>query len=56
MGSPQGPTTEQYSRLEKAGMLKMYDIPVLQKVKKGVIQIKTSIQRQGVGFAKIEWE
>ncbi|MCX6333079.1 MAG: beta-xylosidase [Bacteroidia bacterium] len=56
MGSPQDPTTEQYSRLEKAGMLKMYDIPVVQKVKKGVIKIKTSIQRQGVGMVKIEWD
>jgi xylan 1,4-beta-xylosidase len=55
IGSPQNPTAEQYSDLEKAGMLKMYETSVNGKVKKGVLQINTQIQRQGTGLIKIEW-
>ena len=56
MGSPQNPTQEQYAELEKAGMLQMYGNSFRGKVKNGVFQIETSIQRQGVGLLKIEWE
>jgi len=56
IGSPQNPSAEQYTELEKAGMLKMYGISVNGKVKKGLLQINTKIQRQGVGLVKIEWK
>jgi len=56
MGSPQNPSSSQYSELEKAGMLHEYGKPVSAKVKNGTAQIKTSVQRQGVGMLKIEWK
>jgi xylan 1,4-beta-xylosidase len=56
MGSPQNPSPEQYTELEKEGMLKMYGNADNGKVKKGVMQINTSIQRQGTGLIKIEWK
>ena len=56
MGSPQSPSPEQYSELEKSGMLGMYGKNAKGKVKNGALQISTSIQRQGVGFLKIEWK
>ncbi len=56
MGSPQNPAPEQYSELEKAGMLKAYGKSNKVKVKDGMAQINTTIQRQGVGLLKIEWK
>jgi xylan 1,4-beta-xylosidase len=55
-GSPQDPSPDQYSELEKAGMLKVYGKNERVKVKDGMAQINTTIQRQGVGLLKIEWE
>jgi xylan 1,4-beta-xylosidase len=56
MGSPQNPSTEQYTKLEKAGMLQMTGSQAPAKPKKGVLKIKTQIQRQGVGLLKISWK
>lgn len=55
MGSPQNPSAEQYKQLEKAGMLALAGSPGSVKVKKGIMKIKTQIQRQGVGLLKISW-
>jgi xylan 1,4-beta-xylosidase len=56
MGSPQNPAPEQYSQLEKAGLLQTEGSPEPVKLKKGVLKIKTQIQRQGVGLLKISWK
>lgn len=56
MGSPQNPTPEQYTELEKAGMLKMYGKPVTGKTKNSTLFLDTPLQRQGVGFIKIAWD
>lgn len=56
IGSPQNPSPEQYSRLEKAGMLEAYGKSSKVKVKNGMAQIITTIQRQGVGLVKIKWK
>jgi len=56
MGSPQSPSPEQYTELEKSGMLGMYGKSAKGKVKNGALRISTSIQRQGVGLIKIEWK
>jgi xylan 1,4-beta-xylosidase len=56
MGSPQNPSPDQYSELEKAGMLMPYGKSNKIQVKDGMAQINTTIQRQGVGLLKIEWK
>jgi xylan 1,4-beta-xylosidase len=56
MGSPQNPTPEQYSELEKSGQLQIYGTPVKEKVKKGVLSVSKMLPRQGVILLKIEWE
>jgi xylan 1,4-beta-xylosidase len=56
MGSPQDPSPEQYSKLEKSGMLEVFGKSYSQKVKNSAAQISTTIQRQGVGLLKIEWK
>ena len=56
MGSPQNPSPEQYSELEKAGMLHNPGKSTAIKVNHGMAKINTTIQRQGVGLIKIVWE
>ena len=54
MGSPQNPTKEQITTLEKAGQLKMIDKPKKITVK-GKTELKILLPRQGVSLLKIDW-
>lgn len=56
MGSPQKPTTAQIATLEKAGQLAMLGQPKTFKVKDGKLTLRTHLERQAVGFMKLEWE
>jgi xylan 1,4-beta-xylosidase len=56
MGSPQEPTPEQYSQLEKAGQLSMPGKAVAEKVKDGRLIYNMRLQRQGVSLVKISWK
>ena len=54
MGSPQNPTKEQITGLEKAGQLQMIDKPKRITVKEKT-ELKISLPRQGVSLLKINW-
>jgi xylan 1,4-beta-xylosidase len=54
MGSPQNPTLEQISLLEKAGQLQMMNEPVKMKVK-DKMKIGIHLPRQGVSLLKLSW-
>jgi xylan 1,4-beta-xylosidase len=54
LGSPQTPTREQYSQVEKAGQLGSLDEPRKIDVKGGKIPIRFSLPRQGVSLLVIE--
>jgi xylan 1,4-beta-xylosidase len=56
MGSPQNPTSEQYSALEKAGQLQPYGIQEKQKVKSGSLVLKNVLPGQGVELLVIKWD
>jgi xylan 1,4-beta-xylosidase len=56
MGSPQNPSPQQYSELEKAGALKMTKGPVKIKVREGSVSIPVSLPGQAVSLIKLEWE
>jgi xylan 1,4-beta-xylosidase len=56
MGSPQNPSPQQYSELEKAGMLKMTEGPVKIKVREGSVSIPVILPGQAVSLIKLEWE
>jgi xylan 1,4-beta-xylosidase len=55
MGSPQAPTPEQYTELEKAGQLQMTGSPEKTKVTKGKLSFNTMLPRQGVALFVIKW-
>jgi xylan 1,4-beta-xylosidase len=55
MGSPQNPTKEQITRLEKAGQLQMLGKPQKLPVKGGVLKTIISLPRQGVSLIKADW-
>src|SRR6187399_477307 len=54
MGSPQNPTTEQITLLEKAGQLEMLNEPVKTKANNKMI-LKIQLPRQGVSLLKLDW-
>jgi xylan 1,4-beta-xylosidase len=54
MGSPQNPTTEQITLLEKAGQLEMLNEPVKTKTNNKMI-LKIQLPRQGVSLLKLDW-
>lgn len=56
MGSPQNPTPEQYTELEKAGLLKMIQGREKIKVREGMATLNLSMPVQAVSLIKIEWE
>ena len=56
MGSPQNPSPQQYSELEKAGALKMTEGPVKIKVREGSVSIPVSLPGQAVFLIKLYWE
>ena len=55
MGSPQKPTQEQITELEKAGKLKPYTSPVWLKASKEKTTYKIELARQGVSLLKFSW-
>jgi xylan 1,4-beta-xylosidase len=56
MGSPQDPSPDQYSELEKVGQLQMSDSPGNMKIRNGILSFDTMLQRQGVSLFVIKWE
>jgi xylan 1,4-beta-xylosidase len=54
MGSPQNPTAEQITTLEKAGQLQMINKPVKMKANNKMI-LKIQLARQGVSLLKLDW-
>ena len=55
MGSPQNPTAEQISVLEKAGQLQTMGKPEKLKVTSGKLSVSLSIPQQGVSLLKMDW-
>lgn len=55
MGSPQNPTQEQISKLEKAGQLATLGPPEKLKVTNGLIKINMDLPRQGVSLIQLLW-
>jgi xylan 1,4-beta-xylosidase len=55
MGSPQNPTAEQISELERAGQLQMQGSPKWISINNGATVIDISIERQGVALLKLQW-
>lgn len=55
MGSPQNPSSEQYTELEEAGQLQLMGAPELIKTKDGEVVINFQLPRQGVSLLKISW-
>jgi xylan 1,4-beta-xylosidase len=56
MGSPQNPSPEQISQLEKSGQLEMTGSPELINTKAGLVSLPSVLARQGVVLLKIEWK
>ena len=56
MGSPQNPSPQQYSELEKDGILKMTEGPVKIKVREGSVTIPVGRPGQAVSLVKLKWE
>jgi len=56
MGSPQQPTVEQISTLEKSGQLQMMDLPKTSQIKNGIWETSISMPTQAVSLFKIDWK
>lgn len=54
MGSPQNPTKEQITELEKAGQLQMMGKPRKLNVKSNMV-LQIQLPQQGVGLLKLDW-
>lgn len=55
IGSPQNPTAEQVTELERAGQLQMYTSPQWIKVVNGTVTIEMQLPRQAVSLLKLDW-
>jgi xylan 1,4-beta-xylosidase len=55
MGSPQSPTTEQYSQLEREGKLQLLHPPGWHTATKGTLPIRFALPRQGVSLIVLTW-
>ena len=55
MGSPQQPTPEQYTALERAGHLHMADSPRWVQAKDGQVRASFNLQRHGVSLIRVTW-
>ena len=55
MGSPQNPTKEQITILEKAGQLEKVTVMKNQLVKQGKLKITTTLAQQAVVLVKADW-
>jgi xylan 1,4-beta-xylosidase len=54
MGSPQNPTKEQITELEKAGQLQMMGKPQKLKVQNKMV-LPIQLPQQGVSLLKLDW-
>jgi xylan 1,4-beta-xylosidase len=54
MGSPPAPSAGQYSELEKAGQLALFDQPEKIRVENGKASVKFTLPRQGVALLLVE--
>jgi xylan 1,4-beta-xylosidase len=55
MGSPQGPTPEQYARLKAAGQLQLLTSPDWVEVVGGSVQLRVDLPRQATSLLHLEW-
>jgi xylan 1,4-beta-xylosidase len=55
MGSPQSPTAEQYSQLEREGKLGLLQPPGWHTTTKGTLPVKFTLPRQGVSLIVLNW-
>ena len=55
MGSPQGPTPEQYAQLERAGQLQLLGSPEWRAAAEGRLPMQFMLPRQGVSLLTITW-
>ena len=55
LGSPESPTKEQISVLEKAGQLTLLTSPTFIKPKNGALKIGVTLPRQGVSLLRMDW-
>ena len=55
MGSPQHPTTKQYSDLKAAGQLELLTSPVWLVVTNGQVKVTTDLPRQGISLLHLKW-
>lgn len=55
MGSPENPTNEQITILEKAGQLTLLTSPSYVKTNNGELKLNISLPRQGVSLLKFDW-
>ena len=55
MGSPESPTTDQITILEKAGQLTLLTSPIYVKTNNGELKLDISLPRQGVSLLKFDW-
>jgi xylan 1,4-beta-xylosidase len=55
MGSPQNPTAEQYSQLERAGQLAALGAPETVRVENGQARLKFTLPRQAVSLLVLDW-
>ncbi len=56
MGSPQNPTKEQVTILEKSGKLELMSKPEKIKIKEGILNTEIELPSQGVTLLKIDWK
>lgn len=53
MGSPEAPTAEQYTTLEKAGQLELLSAPEKIRIANGGLKMKVRLPRQGVSLIRL---
>lgn len=55
MGSPEAPTPEQYTALEKAGQLQLLSPPEKVSIVNGALKVKVNLPRQAVSFIRLSY-
>jgi len=55
MGSPQNPTPEQYTQLQAAGQLQLFDSPKWMTPENGEIKLDVQLPRMGLSLLRVTW-
>jgi xylan 1,4-beta-xylosidase len=55
MGSPATPSEDEYTRLQSAGQLQLFDSPAWTTVQDGVIRLQFVLPRQGLSLLRLAW-